>query len=169
KVRSLWTLVVEMLTSLKQEKEVVDSVLEECVNPCVLDGTDVVLSIPKFLRYTVQSCIYGFCTSNIYEDGKLNFLTVIQLLNEALIILRDERCPCELKSLHRIVDVVTGYKKLLQQLKTECLRRKQQHFEDQQSVSRKQEIWESKWKTVLGQCPFNFIFKGDGVSNVYFI
>ncbi|NXY59992.1 HAUS6 protein, partial [Callaeas wilsoni] len=169
KVRSMWTLIVEMLTSLKKEKEVVDSVLEDCVNPCILDGTDVVLSIPQLLAYRVESSIYGFCTGNLYEDGKLNFLTVIQLLNEALMMLRDEHCPCKLKELHRIEDVVTSYKNALQDLNTKSLGREQQHCEPKhQSIFRKQEIWESKWKTILGQCPSNLIFKDDLVSSVHF-
>ncbi|NWW10766.1 HAUS6 protein, partial [Oreocharis arfaki] len=168
KVRSMWTVIMEMLTSLKKEKEVVDSVLEDCVHPCILDGTDVVLSVPRFLAHIVESDIHGFCTGNLYEDGKLNFLTVIQLLNEALKTLRDEHCPCELKELHRIEDVVTSYKKALQDLETKCLRRVQQHREQKcQSISRQQEIWESKWKTILGQCPFDSVF--ESVSSVHFI
>ncbi|NXS90436.1 HAUS6 protein, partial [Erpornis zantholeuca] len=112
---------------------------------------------------------FKYCTGNLYEDGKLNFLTVIQLLNEALRMLRDEHYPCELKELHRIEDVVTSYKEALQNL-TMKLRRLEQHCEQKcQSISRKQEIWESKWKTVLGQCPFSLIFKDDLVSSVHFI
>ncbi|NXR54375.1 HAUS6 protein, partial [Hippolais icterina] len=170
KVRSMWTLMVEILTSLKKEKEAVDSVLEDCGNPCILDGTDVILSVPGLLTHRVESNIYGFCTGNLYEKGKLNFLTVIQLLNEALMTLRDEHCPCELKELHRIEDVVTSYKNVLQELNTNSLRRKQQLCEPKhQSVSSKQEIWESKWKTFLGQCPFHSVLKDDLVSSVHFI
>ncbi|NWI41219.1 HAUS6 protein, partial [Picathartes gymnocephalus] len=170
KVRGMWTLIVETLTSLKKEKEVVDSVLEDCVNPCILDGTDVVLSIPGLLTYSVESNIHGFCTGNLYEDGKLNFLTVIQLLNEALMMLRDQHCLCELKELHRIENVVTSYKNALQDLNTRNLRREQWHCEPKrQSISRKQEAWESKWKTILGQCPLNLILKNDLVSSVHFI
>ncbi|NWH84516.1 HAUS6 protein, partial [Aegithalos caudatus] len=169
KVRSMWTLIVETLTSLKKEKEIVDSVLEDGVNSRVLDGTDVVLSVPGLLTYRVESNIYTFCSGNLYEDGKLNFLTVIQLLNEALMALKDEHCVCELKELHRIEDVVTSYKKVLQELNMNSLRRKQQLCEPmRQSISRNQEIWESKWKTFLGQCPFNLISKDSLVSTVHF-
>ncbi|XP_032941886.1 HAUS augmin-like complex subunit 6 isoform X2 [Catharus ustulatus] len=160
KVRSMWALIVEMLTSLKEEKEIVDSVLEDCVNPCILDGTDVVLRLPGLLNWSVESYKYGFCTGNLYEDGKLNFLTVIQLLNEALMTLRDEHCPCELKTLDRIENLVASYRKILQEFKTRSLSRKQQHcVPDLQSTSREQEIWESKWKTILGCSPYNLIFK----------
>ncbi|NXA78218.1 HAUS6 protein, partial [Thryothorus ludovicianus] len=113
---------------------------------------------------------FKFCTGNLYEDGKLNFLTVIQLLNEALMTLRDEHCPCELKELHRIEDMVRSYKNVLQELDTKSLERKQKHCEPKcQSISRKQEIWESKWRMILGQCPFNLIFQDDLVSAVHFI
>ncbi|XP_041868703.1 HAUS augmin-like complex subunit 6 [Corvus kubaryi] len=160
KVRSMWTLTAEMLTSLKKEKAVVDSVLEDCAHPCILDGTDVVLRVPGLLTYRVESDIHGFCTGNLYEDGKLNFLTVIQLLNEALRMLRDEHCPCELKELHRIKAMVAYCKKLLQDLNSKSLRNVQQCCEQKrQSISRKQEIWESKWETILGQCPSNLIFR----------
>ncbi|NXB85552.1 HAUS6 protein, partial [Vidua chalybeata] len=170
KVRSMWTLIVEMLTSLKKEKEVVDSVLEDCVNPCILDGADVVLSVPGLLTYRIESNVHGFATGNLYEDGNLNFLTVIQLLNEALMILSNECCPCELKELHRVEDIVTSYKNALQELNTKSLRRKQEHCEPKcQSIPRKQEIWESKWKTILGHCPFNLILKDDLVSSTHFI
>ncbi|NWV02253.1 HAUS6 protein, partial [Ptilonorhynchus violaceus] len=170
KVRSMWTLIVEMLTSLKKEKEVVDSVLEDCVHPCILDGTDVALSVPGLLTHSVESNIHGYCTENLYEDGKLNFLTVIQLLNEALSILRDEHCPCELKELHRIEDIVSSYKKALQDLNAKRLSREQCHCEQKrQSISKKQEIWESKWRTILGQCPFGLLLKEDLVSSVQFI
>ncbi|NXA59894.1 HAUS6 protein, partial [Mohoua ochrocephala] len=170
KVRSMWTLILEMLTSLKNEKEAVDSVLEGCAHPCILDGTDVVLSVPGLLTYRVESDIYGFCTGNLYEDGKLNFLTVIQLLNEALRTLRDEQCPCELDVVHRIEAIVASYKEVLQNLTTRSLRRVQELCEQKrQSICKKQEIWESKWRTTLGQCPFDLIFEDDLVSSVYFI
>ncbi|NXD90220.1 HAUS6 protein, partial [Chaetorhynchus papuensis] len=170
KVRSMWTLIVEMLTSLKKEKEVVDSVLEDCVHPCILDGTDVVLSVPGLLTHRIESDIYGFFTGNLYEDGKLNFLTVVQLLNEALRMLRDEHCLCEFKELDRIKAMVTHYEEVLQKLDTKSLRRQQQQCEQKrQSTSRKQEIWESKWETILGQCPFNLICRDYLVSSVHFI
>ncbi|NWV62931.1 HAUS6 protein, partial [Malurus elegans] len=169
KVRSMWTLIVETLTSIKKEKDIVDSVLADCVHPCLLDGTDVVLRVPRLLTYSVESNIYGFCTANIYEDGKLNFLTVIQLVNEALSTLRDEHCPCKLKEPHRIGDMVASYKRLLRDLNTRSLREHRHCEQKHPSVSGSQENWESKWRTILGQCPFYLLFKDDPVSSVHFI
>ncbi|KAJ7424800.1 hypothetical protein WISP_26471 [Willisornis vidua] len=55
KVRSMWTLIMEILTSLKQDKEVVDSVLEDCVHRCILDGTNIVLRVPALLARRIES------------------------------------------------------------------------------------------------------------------
>ncbi|NWH49305.1 HAUS6 protein, partial [Fregata magnificens] len=120
KVRSMWKLIMEMLTSLKKEKEVVDSVLdvlEDCVGQCILDGTNVVFSVPWLLTHRAESDIHQLCTGNVYEAEKLNFLTVIQLLNEALRTLRDERFQSELKQLLQVTENrIACHDKVLQDL-----------------------------------------------------
>ncbi|KQK78853.1 hypothetical protein AAES_110351 [Amazona aestiva] len=58
KIRSMWLLIMEMLTSLKKEKEVVDSVLDILENRVILDGTKVVVSVPQFLSYGVENDVY---------------------------------------------------------------------------------------------------------------
>ncbi|NWI54580.1 HAUS6 protein, partial [Calyptomena viridis] len=156
KVRGMWTRITEMLTSLKKDKEILGSVLEGCVHQCILDGTGVVSSVPRLLVHRVESDKQKIFMSNLYEDGKLNFLAVIWLLNEALRMLRDELCQSELKELHRIENIVKLCHKALQDLNTDRLEREQQHYVSmRESISRKQEDWEMKWKTFLGQCPFN--------------
>ncbi|NXF72985.1 HAUS6 protein, partial [Sclerurus mexicanus] len=165
KVRSMWTVIMEILTSLKQDKEVVDSVLEDCVHQCILDGTDVVLRVPRLLADRIESDKNEVFTANVYEDGKLNFLAVIQLLNEALKMLRDEHCQAGLKDLHRIENMVTFCNKALQDLNTKRLEREQQRVAVRESISRKEEDWEMKWKTSLGQHPFNLILKEDLVTS----
>ncbi|NXA12511.1 HAUS6 protein, partial [Sapayoa aenigma] len=170
KVRSMWTLVMEALTSLKKDKEVVDSVLEDCVHQCILDGTDVVLRVPMLLARRVESGKHELFAGNLYEGGKLNFLAVIQLLNEALRMLRDEHCHSELKEFSRIEHIVTSCHKALQNLTTKRLEREQQHcVAMRESISRNQEDWETKWKTFLGQSPFDLILKEDLVSSIHFI
>lgn len=57
----MWTLIMEMLTSLKKEKEVVDSVLDMCQGcggQCILDGTDVAFRIPQLLVHSVESDVH---------------------------------------------------------------------------------------------------------------
>ncbi|XP_068280235.1 HAUS augmin-like complex subunit 6 isoform X2 [Nyctibius grandis] len=165
KVRSMWTLIMEILTPLKKEKEVVDSVLdvlEDRVGQCILDGTNVVISVPPLLAHRVESDVQQLCTGNVYEGKKLNFLTVIQLLNEVLRTLRDERCQPELKRLQDIENRITLCNKALQDLKAKRLEIEQQHSVSTSGpISRTQEDWEVKWKSFLGLCSFDLILDQD--------
>ncbi|NXL65158.1 HAUS6 protein, partial [Chordeiles acutipennis] len=171
KVRSMWALVMEMLTSLKNEKEVVDSVLDACVDQCILDGTNVVFSVPQLLAHRVQRDIHQICTGNIYEAEKLNFLTVIQLLNEALRTLRDECCQPEFKQqIQTVENQIMRCNELLKGLNAKRLKTMQQHCVSMnESVSRTQEDWEVKWKSFLGLCPFNLMLNENPVSSIYLI
>ncbi|NWU09460.1 HAUS6 protein, partial [Cephalopterus ornatus] len=165
KVHSMWTLIMEMLTSLKKDKEVVDSVLGKYVRQCILDGTDVVLRVPWLLAHRTASD--KSFTEKVYQDGKLNFLAVIQVFNEVLMMLTNEQCQSELKELHRIENTIKSCNKLLQDLNTQRLEREQQCCVSVcESISRKEEDWEMQWKTFLGQNPYNLFFKEDLVSSV---
>uniref|UniRef100_A0A8C3J4C3 HAUS6 protein n=1 Tax=Calidris pygmaea TaxID=425635 RepID=A0A8C3J4C3_9CHAR len=93
KVRSMWTVIMETITSLTKEKEAVDYVLQGCVGQYILDGASVGFRIPRLLCCCFVLVMFQL---NVYEAGKLNFLMVIQLLNEALRTLRDEICQSEL-------------------------------------------------------------------------
>ncbi|XP_074876138.1 HAUS augmin-like complex subunit 6 isoform X2 [Buteo buteo] len=162
KVRSMWTLIMEMLTSLKKEKEAVDSVLEDCAGQCILDGTKVAFSVPQLLAHRVESDIQQLCTGSVYEAEKLNFLTVIQLLNEALRTLRDEHCQCDLKQLQAIEDRSVLCNKVLQCLAAVRLKAEQQHcMSVSGSISKEQEGWEERWKSFLGLCPFDLALAQD--------
>ncbi|NXJ82299.1 HAUS6 protein, partial [Trogon melanurus] len=172
KVRSMWTLVMETLTSLKKEKEVVDSVLNVLngsVDQCVLDGTNFVLHVPRMLAHRVESDIHQLCTGNLYEAGKLNALTVIQLLNEALRALRDEYHQSELKPQLKDIEVmVTVCNTLLQKLKAKSLVIEEQQQVSRSQSSRREEDWQVKWRNFLGLCPFSAVICQDPVSSVQF-
>ncbi|NXS69558.1 HAUS6 protein, partial [Pandion haliaetus] len=172
KVRSMWTLIMEMLTSLKKQKESVDSVLdvlEDCARQCILDGTNVAFSVPQLLADRVESDIQQFCTGNVHEAEKLNFLTVIQLLNEALRTLRDGHCQRELNQLH-VEDRSMLCNKILQRLAAMRLKAEQRHgMSVSGSISKEQEDWEEKWKSFLGLHPLSLTLDQDPVSSVQFI
>ncbi|NWH27445.1 HAUS6 protein, partial [Grus americana] len=166
KVRSMWTLIMEMLTSLKKEKEVVDSVLEECDGRCILDGTNVVFSVPELLVHKVENDIHQCCTGNVYEGEKLNFLTVIQLLNEALRTLRDAYFQSEVKNQLQVFEnMVMLHNEVLQALEAKRLQDEQHCVSVTGSISTKQKDWGAKWKSFLQLCPFDFILDQDPVSN----
>ncbi|NXV50000.1 HAUS6 protein, partial [Uria aalge] len=171
KVRSMWILIMEILTSLTKEKEVVNYVLEGHVGQYVLDGANVAFKIPQMLTHRLESDVHQRWSGNLYEAEKLNFLTVIQLLNEALRTLRDEICQSKLTpQLVSIENITKGCTTELQNLKAIRLKLKQQHCVSRsEAVSREQEDWEVKWKSFLGRCPLNLMLEPDPVSNVSFI
>uniref|UniRef100_A0A8B9BHR0 HAUS augmin like complex subunit 6 n=1 Tax=Anser brachyrhynchus TaxID=132585 RepID=A0A8B9BHR0_9AVES len=115
KVRNMWTFVMDTLTSLKKETEIVDSVIEGHVDQYTLAGTNV--NVPQLLADKVESEMHEVCTGNLYEGEKLNFLTVIQLLNEALRILRDECCQFKSKHFQDIKNTSEFQNKILSNLK----------------------------------------------------
>ncbi|NXC42303.1 HAUS6 protein, partial [Penelope pileata] len=152
KVRGMWTFIMETLTSLKTEMEIVDSVLKSPVDQYSLDGTDVVVSVPRLLADKVESEAREVCTGNLYEDEKLNFLTVIQLLNEALRILRDEHCRFESKKQFQpIMDMIELKNKIEFCLKSMRRKIEDQHCILSESITRRQEKWTTKWKISSGQ------------------
>ncbi|NXC66926.1 HAUS6 protein, partial [Anhinga anhinga] len=173
KVRSMWTCVMEMLTSLKKEKEVIDSVLdvlEGRVVQCILDGSKFVSRVPWLLAHRVENDVHQLCTGNVYEDKNLNLLTVIQLLNEALRTLRDEHCQTELKEELQVnEDRIMLHSKAVAGLEAKRLKIEQQHCVSMSgSISREKEDWEVKWKSFLGSLsPLNLIL--DSVSSIQYL
>ncbi|XP_074022454.1 HAUS augmin-like complex subunit 6 [Numenius arquata] len=161
KVRSMWTVIMEIITSLTKEKEAVDYVLQGCVSQYVLDGASVVFRIPQLLAHRIESDVHQHWSGNVYKAGKLNFLMVIQLLNEALRTLRDEICQSEVTpQFAYIKDITVKCTQALQNLQSIRLKLKQQHYMSRsESISREQEDWEAKWKNFLGMCPSNLMLK----------
>ncbi|KAM8792569.1 HAUS augmin-like complex subunit 6 [Eudromia elegans] len=108
KVRSMWTFIMDTLTSLKKEKEVVDSVLDGRADQYTLDGTNLHISIPQLLVNRIESEMHKLCIGKIHQEEKLNFLTIVLLLNEALRIFRDEfnqrKSKQHLQSLRSVIE-----------------------------------------------------------------
>ncbi|NXX83227.1 HAUS6 protein, partial [Urocolius indicus] len=172
KVCRMWSIVMEMLESMKKEKEIVNSeldILKSCNKQHILDGTNVVFSVPQPLALRVESDIYQHCTGNIYEAEKLNFLTVIQLLNEALRGLRDEHCEFELNQPQNTENKVRLLKKVLEDLTAKRLQIEQHSVPLRESISREHERWKEKWETFLGCSPFSSISDQCPVSSTEFI
>ncbi|XP_032297108.1 HAUS augmin-like complex subunit 6 isoform X3 [Coturnix japonica] len=148
KVRSMWPLVMETFTSLKKEMEIVDSVLGDCVNQYAFDGRNITVSVPCVLVDRVETEMQEVCIGNLYEDENLNFLTVIQLLNEALRILRDERYQFVLENhLQPFVDRIKLQCKMLSCLEAARVRIEKQYFILNESNSKALKEWIIKWES----------------------
>uniref|UniRef100_A0A1A7XQ77 HAUS augmin-like complex, subunit 6 n=1 Tax=Iconisemion striatum TaxID=60296 RepID=A0A1A7XQ77_9TELE len=90
-VRALWSDIEVMLSAIKEEQSAVESVLRGDVDQYVLDGTDRVLNIPRCLQEKVEQLPHQLNSGNVYEDGQLNLLCVMELTNHALQLLKEER------------------------------------------------------------------------------
>uniref|UniRef100_A0A8C9DFE5 HAUS augmin like complex subunit 6 n=1 Tax=Prolemur simus TaxID=1328070 RepID=A0A8C9DFE5_PROSS len=160
KVRSLWASVTEKLMFLEKEKEVVSSVLS-LVDQYALDGTNVVINIPRLLLDEIEKQMYQLHIGNVYETGKLNPLTIIQLLNEALKVLKYEHCQADqprLKiDLHHLEKETKLQMERLSNLKQMRYKIKEDLTTIRHSIVEKEGEWHKKWKEFLGLSPFSVI------------
>ncbi|KAF7230041.1 HAUS augmin-like complex subunit 6 [Nothobranchius furzeri] len=90
-VRALWSDIEAMLSAIREEQSAVESVLRGDVDQHVLDGTDRALNIPRCLQERVEQLPHQLNSGNVYEDGQLNLLCVMELTNHALQLLKEER------------------------------------------------------------------------------
>ncbi|XP_023571581.1 HAUS augmin-like complex subunit 6 [Octodon degus] len=162
KVRSLWTQVNETLTVLEEEREVINSILN-VVNQYDLDGSNVSINIPSLLLDKIEKQICQLHIGNVYEAGKLNLLTVIQLLNEVLKIMKYERCQSNQASFtidrHYLEKETRFQRERLSRLKQMRCKIKEDLITVGHSVIEKQGEWDRKWEALLGVSPFS-LFKG---------
>ncbi|XP_060055609.1 HAUS augmin-like complex subunit 6 isoform X2 [Erinaceus europaeus] len=160
KVRSLWASVNETLVLLEKEREVVSSVLS-LANSYTLDGTNVAINIPSLLLDKIEKQMCQLHIGNVYEAGKLNLLTVIQLLNEVLKIMKYECCQSDQAKLtldlHFLEKEAKIQKERLSDLKQMRCKIKEDLTTIRQSVVEKQGEWHKKWKAFLGVSPFSLI------------
>ncbi|CAG5929310.1 unnamed protein product [Menidia menidia] len=90
KVRSLWSDITEMMCTIKKEQNAVESVLKGDVDRYILDGEDRVLKIPRCLLERVEQLPHQITSGNMYEAGQLNLHFMMELMNQALQLLKEQ-------------------------------------------------------------------------------
>lgn len=66
----MWTSIMETLNSLRNERAVVDSVVEGHVDQYTLDGTDAAVNVPRILLEKVEKDMHKvtvFACVNVYK------------------------------------------------------------------------------------------------------
>uniref|UniRef100_F7E7N5 HAUS augmin-like complex subunit 6 N-terminal domain-containing protein n=1 Tax=Monodelphis domestica TaxID=13616 RepID=F7E7N5_MONDO len=161
KVRLMWDSVMETLTFLEKEREVVNSVITGHVDQYTLDGAGVAIKVPRLLLDRIEKQMCHLFIGNLYEAGKLNLLTVIQLLNEALKILKNERSRTDQTGLTADLNFVEREARVqkitLSHVKQLRYKIKQEAALIRQSNAEKQRKWSKKWEEFLNQAPFSLI------------
>ncbi|KAM4810195.1 HAUS augmin-like complex subunit 6 [Rhinophrynus dorsalis] len=164
KIRCMWITIMQELKDLEEEVEVVDAVVKGNVDQYCLDGTNVALNIPNLLVSRLESEMHKLQMENVYEAGKVNLITVVQLLNEALKMLRQERCQQDCHEVRLDLQYLTGKAKFetdvftrLRQMRHKIKREDLVAIE--KSIADREREWEKKWEKLLGISPFR-LFKG---------
>ncbi|XP_068090489.1 HAUS augmin-like complex subunit 6 isoform X2 [Hyperolius riggenbachi] len=163
-VRRLWEDLMHKLKAVEQEVEVVDSVVGGDVDQYCLDGSDISLTIPNALVTRIESEMHRLQMENVYEAGKVNLITIIQLLNEALKVIKSELCCSggqELQvDLQYLAAKVKFETEVLSRLKhTRHKIKREDLVSVNKSIAKKEKDWEKKWNRILGKSPFS-LFKG---------
>ncbi|XP_040886661.1 HAUS augmin-like complex subunit 6 isoform X2 [Toxotes jaculatrix] len=159
KVRSLWSAIDEMLSTTKEEQNAVESVLKGDVDKYTLDGTDRVLKIPRTLLERIEQLPHQLSSGNVYEAGQLNLLCVLELMNHALQILREERCrvshaPKLQLSAQHLQEKCQQMARALQDLHLIRQKISKEEIPEVRSTIRELEAqWDRKWMDILKDTP----------------
>ncbi|XP_066224345.1 HAUS augmin-like complex subunit 6 isoform X1 [Saccopteryx leptura] len=160
KVRSLWASVNETLLFLEKEREVVSSVLS-LADQYTLDGTNVAINVPRLLLDKIEKQICQLHIGNVYESGELNLLTVIQLLNEVLKVMRYECGQADQArltiDLHFLEKETKFQRERLLDLKHMSHKLKEDLTTITHSIVEKEGEWHKKWKEILSLSPFSLV------------
>ncbi|KAM4050475.1 HAUS augmin-like complex subunit 6 [Anomaloglossus baeobatrachus] len=159
-VRSMWNSIVHTLKAVEKEMEVVDCVVGGDVDQFSLDGSNVTINIPSMLVTRIENEMYTLQLENVYEAGKVNFITIIQLLNEVLKLVKqenvhsgDQKFQVDLQYLLAKVKFETEILQRLKQMRHKIKR--EDIVSINKSIKDKEDDWDKKWNRFLGQSPFS--------------
>ncbi|XP_078132331.1 HAUS augmin-like complex subunit 6 isoform X2 [Sander vitreus] len=158
-VRSLWSDIDRMLSTIKEEQHAVESVLKGEVDQYVLDGTDRALNIPRSLLERIEQLPHQLSSGNVYEAGQLNILCVLELTKHALQLLREERCrishaPKPQLSPQHLQEKCQQMARALQNLQLVRQRISKEEIPEVRSTIRELEAaWDRKWMDTLKDTP----------------
>ncbi|XP_068612153.1 HAUS augmin-like complex subunit 6 [Brachionichthys hirsutus] len=166
-VRALWSAIDEVLATTAEERQAVGSVLKGDVDQHALDGTGLALSVPRCLLDRVEQLPHQLSSGNVYEAGQLNVLCVMELTNQALRLLREERrqvaqapqaglSPRPLQQKRQQVTRARQSVRLIRQKIS-----KEGIPEVRSAVRELEAEWDRKWSDVLGDAPLVSFLKED--------
>uniref|UniRef100_A0A3Q1GQC3 HAUS augmin like complex subunit 6 n=1 Tax=Acanthochromis polyacanthus TaxID=80966 RepID=A0A3Q1GQC3_9TELE len=159
KVRLLWSTIDGMLSTIKEEKNAVESVLKGDVDQYILDGTDRVLRIPRRLLERIENLPHQLSSGNVYEGGQLNLLCVMELMNYASQLLKEEcfqvsHAPKPQVSPQQLQEKCHQMARMLQDLHLIRQKISKEEIPEIRSAIRELEAeWEKKWMETLKETP----------------
>ncbi|XP_069045651.1 HAUS augmin-like complex subunit 6 [Lepisosteus oculatus] len=166
KVQSLWADLNKVLSVLEEERKVVECVVKGNVDQYTLDGAEVSLKIPRLLLEQVEDSVNASRVGNVYEAGQINVLRLLELLNVALKLLREEFRLAGNSTVDLDVQAVEG-KVTLQKRTLETLKSMRKKISKEDLPELKKNIreietdWEKKWEDYLKQKPLMLLVSED--------
>ncbi|CAH1796354.1 unnamed protein product [Owenia fusiformis] len=108
KVRDLWKLLDDFYTSNTPERDVVSSILQRSLDQHRLDAGDIHVKVPDILLRECQEELQRRGVSNVYENGKLNLISLINLWNLSLHLYIEKLHKVGLRSFEECAGKVAG-------------------------------------------------------------
>ncbi|XP_029615840.1 HAUS augmin-like complex subunit 6 isoform X2 [Salmo trutta] len=175
KVRSLWSSMDGVLSTLEEERRVVESVIRGDVDQYTLDGTDLALKIPRVLLERIEQLSHLSSVGSVYEAGQLNILRMLELLHQALVLLGEERTRvaghtpiAQLHALHlqeRNLQMACA----MEDLRVMRKRISKEDIPEVKSLIRKLEAeWDRKWADCLKCTPLTSFLNEDPALDFLF-
>ncbi|XP_051994541.1 HAUS augmin-like complex subunit 6 isoform X2 [Xyrauchen texanus] len=168
KVRGLWAETDSVLSTLEGEQAVVESVIRGQVDQYTLDGKDLNVKIPTVLRDRMERLSHQSSVGSLFEGGKPVLVRLLELLNEGLGILSEERKriirPTTQFSHQALQDQAVLFSRSRENLM--FIRRKlikEDAPEIKSSIRRLEEDWERKWAECLINTPLTPFIKEEPV------
>ncbi|CAB1351742.1 unnamed protein product [Coregonus sp. 'balchen'] len=175
KVRSLWSSMDGVLSTLEEERRVVECVIRGDVDQYTLDGTDLSLKIPRVLLERLEQLSHLSSVGSVYEAGQLNILRMLELLRQALGLLGEERCRvagdtpiAQLHPLH-LQERNLQMARALEDLRLMRKRISKEEIPEVKTVIRKLEAeWDRKWADCLKRMPLTAFLNEDPALDFLF-
>uniref|UniRef100_A0A3P8U5J3 HAUS augmin-like complex subunit 6 N-terminal domain-containing protein n=1 Tax=Amphiprion percula TaxID=161767 RepID=A0A3P8U5J3_AMPPE len=158
-VQLLWSTIDGMLSTIKEEKNAVESVLKGDADQYVLDGTDGVLRIPRCLLERIEKLPHQLNSGNVYEGSQLNLLCVMELMNYASQLLKEERfqvshAPKAQISPQQLQQKCHQMARMLQDLHLIRQKISKEEIPEVRNAIRELEAdWEKKWMETVKETP----------------
>uniref|UniRef100_A0AAQ5XAL7 HAUS augmin-like complex subunit 6 N-terminal domain-containing protein n=1 Tax=Amphiprion ocellaris TaxID=80972 RepID=A0AAQ5XAL7_AMPOC len=158
-VQLLWSTIDGMLSTIKEDKNAVESVLKGDADQYILDGMDGVLRIPRCLLERIEKLPHQLSSGNVYEGGQLNLLCVMELMNYASQLLKEERfqvshAPKAQVSPQQLQQKCHQMARMLQDLHLIRQKISKEEIPEVRNAIRELEAdWEKKWMETVKETP----------------
>ncbi|CAL1590134.1 unnamed protein product [Knipowitschia caucasica] len=167
KVRALWCNIERVVLSTQEEQHSLQCVLKGNVDQYKLDGSEKALKISPSLSQKIQKLPHQLNSGNVYEDGQLNLLSVLELTNHALQLLKDEKSRvshCLQTNLvpQQLQEKCQQMTRVLQDLHLIRQRiSKEEAPAVKEAIKELERDWDGRWRDVLQNTPLTAFLNED--------